>query len=114
MRCAPSAIPPREQGLSMNPWKRRRFLSALSTMPAAAAVSTALSDPLSADKSNPPTLRAGAAKADITLPPGTNMGGVILRGGPAKEVHDPLHARALVLDDGTTRLALVVCDLRMI
>ncbi len=30
---------------------------------------------------------------------------------PATHVHDELHARCLVLDDGTTRLAFVVCDL---
>ena len=29
-------------------------------------------------------------------------------------IHDPLYARALVLDDGTTRIALVVCDSCMI
>jgi hypothetical protein len=59
-------------------------------------------------------LRAGAAKVDITLPLGANNGGVILRGGPAKDVHDNLSARCLALDDGRTQLALVVCDLRMI
>ncbi len=31
-----------------------------------------------------------------------------------KCVHDRLHARCLVLDDGTTRLAIVVCDSCMI
>src|SRR5690606_5557316 len=30
---------------------------------------------------------------------------------PSKHVHDELHARCLVLDDGQTKLALVVCDL---
>ena len=30
---------------------------------------------------------------------------------PAEHIHDELHARCLVLDDGTTRVALVVCDL---
>lgn len=30
---------------------------------------------------------------------------------PSTHVHDELHARCLVLDDGTTQLALVVCDL---
>ena len=29
---------------------------------------------------------------------------------PAEHVHDELHARCLVLDDGTTRIALVVAD----
>jgi hypothetical protein len=30
---------------------------------------------------------------------------------PAEHIHDELHARCLVLDDGETRLVLVVCDL---
>ncbi len=55
-------------------------------------------------------LRAGAATSNITPPLG---GGVI--GGfvpfPATHVHDQLHARCLVLDDGQTQLALVVVDL---
>lgn len=59
-------------------------------------------------------LRAGAARANITLPIGAVNGGVILRGQPVKHVHDELYARCLVLDDGTTPLAVVVCDLRMI
>lgn len=32
----------------------------------------------------------------------------------ATHVHDELHARCLVFDDGQTKLALVVCDLRHI
>src|SRR5262245_55160771 len=32
----------------------------------------------------------------------------------AKGAHDPLHARCLVLDDGTTKIAIVVCDSCMI
>ena len=32
------------------------------------------------------------------------------RGNPAEIAHDPLHARALVLDDGATTLAMVVVD----
>ncbi|KKK56334.1 hypothetical protein LCGC14_3065560, partial [marine sediment metagenome] len=54
--------------------------------------------------------RAGAAAIDITpqkLP-------VIVSGGflegTADRVHDPLHARCLVLDDAATRLAIVVVD----
>ena len=55
-------------------------------------------------------LRAGAATSNITPPLGT------LRVGsfapyPTVHVHDELHARCLVLDDGKTTLALVVCDL---
>jgi len=57
-----------------------------------------------------PSLRAGAAAVDIT-PQEFSMnlpGG--FRGNPAEVAHDPLHARALVLDDGTTTLAMVVVD----
>jgi hypothetical protein len=54
---------------------------------------------------------AGAAVADITPALGVRMGGYGARTGVAQDVHDALHARALVLDDGATRLALVVCDL---
>ena len=58
--------------------------------------------------------RAGAAAVDITPKPGVSLDGVISKPGPAKGVHDPLHARALVLDDGQTRLAIVVTELCMI
>lgn len=53
--------------------------------------------------------RAGAAAGDIT----PELGSMIIGGfspTPARHVHDPLHVRALVLDDGAGRLALVVCD----
>ncbi len=54
--------------------------------------------------------RAGAAKIDIT--PSTFP--VIVNGGilekSATKVSDTLYARALVLDDGTTRIALCVVD----
>jgi len=55
-------------------------------------------------------LRAGAAVADITPGKDVCLDGTILRLGPAKQVHDHLHARALVLDDGTRRVAFVLCD----
>ena len=55
-------------------------------------------------------LRAGAAKTNITSPLGTPIIGGFAP-FPAQEVHDELHARCLVLDDGQTRLALVICDL---
>ena len=42
------------------------------------------------------------------------MDGAISQVGPAVRVHDPLHARALVLDDGHTRLAIVIVDSTMI
>ncbi len=55
-------------------------------------------------------LRAGAATSNIT----PELGVPIVGGFapyPAKHVHDELHARCLVLDDGKTKLAIVVCDL---
>lgn len=57
-----------------------------------------------------PTLRAGASAVDITpkeFP--LNMRGLFTP-RLVERVHDPLHARALVLDDGTTSVALVVVD----
>ena len=57
-----------------------------------------------------PQFFAGAATSNIT----PEIGGDIVGGFvpvPATHVHDELHARCLVLDDGVTKLALVVCDL---
>lgn len=53
--------------------------------------------------------RAGAATSNITPP----LGELIVGGWapmPAQSIHDELHARCLVLDDGSTRLAIVLCD----
>jgi neutral ceramidase len=58
--------------------------------------------------------RAGAAKSNITPHLGTSLDGTISQNGPALQVHDELHARCLVLDDGSTRMAIVVCDSTMI
>ncbi|MFP4250774.1 MAG: hypothetical protein ACLFU7_14025, partial [Armatimonadota bacterium] len=44
------------------------------------------------------TLRAGVAKSNITTE------------DPAVNVHDPLYAKALMLDDGTTRVAIIAMD----
>lgn len=55
-------------------------------------------------------LKAGAAQVDITPEVGTPMAGYYYV-RPAESVHDPLHAKALVLDDGETRVALVALDL---
>ena len=57
-----------------------------------------------------PVLRAGAAAVDVTpeeFP--INMPGGF-DANLADGAHDPLHSRALVLDDGATTLALVVVD----
>src|SRR4029434_8398333 len=53
-------------------------------------------------------LRAGAATSNIT----PFLGAPIVGGWespPATQIHDELHARCLVLDDGRTRVAIVVC-----
>lgn len=56
-------------------------------------------------------LRAGAAHADITPPTGGRMYGYGARGtNVSTGVHDPLYAKALVLDDGETRVAIVTLD----
>src|SRR5688500_15326999 len=56
------------------------------------------------------TLRAGAAKAIITPPVGHRMGQWGLRQGRSRGVHRHLYARALVLDDGDTQLAILTLD----
>lgn len=56
-----------------------------------------------------PVFRAGAATSNITPP----LGELIVGGFqpfPAKNIHDELHARCLVLDDGQNQLAIVICD----
>ena len=71
------------------------------------SVSPAQERPESAKPAKP--FRAGAAAANITPP----LGQRIIGGWspiPATHIHDELHARCLVLDDGKTRIALVVCD----
>jgi neutral ceramidase len=57
-----------------------------------------------------PKLRAGAAAVDITPTqfPMNMPGG--FSANMAEKAHDPFHARALVLDDGKTTLAMVVVD----
>ena len=54
---------------------------------------------------------AGVAEVDITPPLGVWMGGYGFRSEGARDVHDPLFARALVLDNGTCRLVLLAADL---
>jgi neutral ceramidase len=55
-------------------------------------------------------LMAGAATSNITPELGAEVVGGFLP-YPCTNIHDELHARCLVLDDGKTKLALVVCDL---
>lgn len=55
-------------------------------------------------------LRAGVAEADITPPTGAPLAGYYLN-REATGVHDPLHAKALVLEQGGTKVVMVACDL---
>ena len=57
------------------------------------------------------TLTAGASRVDITPPAGVELWGYSNRSGPATGTLDPLYARALVLDDGRSAVAVVTLDL---
>ncbi len=57
-----------------------------------------------------PRLRAGAGTAVITPELGSHISGYF-EDRLAENVHDELHAKALVLESGDTSLAIVVCDL---
>ena len=57
------------------------------------------------------TLMGGVAKSDITPPIGTPLAGYgARRGAPSTGVHDPTEARALILDNGVEKIALVSVD----
>ncbi len=59
-----------------------------------------------------PELRAGVARADITPAVSMPMYGYRDREcGPSNGTHDPLHAKALVLESGGSRIAIVTLDL---
>ncbi len=56
-------------------------------------------------------LMAGTGKADITPPVGTPLAGYGARlGRPSTGVHDPCEARALIIDNGTEKIAFVSVD----
>lgn len=83
----------------------------LAILPLCTLIATFLGFPFSVSAAeNAPVFRAGAATSVITPPLGVGIVGGF--GVPlASHVHDELHARCLVLDDGKTKIALVVCDL---
>lgn len=62
----------------------------------------------------PQPLQAGAAALCVTPPEGTSLLGYFMKIGDVKTVHDDLFAKALVLDDGQSRIALVICDMTVI
>ena len=66
---------------------------------------------LPATRSFAAPLKAGTSTVDVTPPLGYPMWGYGDRVGVSKTVHDPLRAKALVIDDGTHKLAIVGLDL---
>src|SRR5690606_26033714 len=62
----------------------------------------------------PPTafaIEVGVAVADITPPLGVPLWGYASRTDPADGLLDPLYAKAIVLDDGQHRAAIISLDL---
>jgi neutral ceramidase len=90
----------------------RGRIAALSLLLAAGAAGVApgrATDPPGAA----PALRAGAAVSNITPPLGVSINGGF-QDVRAEHVHDDLHVRCLVLDDGGIRLAIAVVDACMV
>jgi len=56
-------------------------------------------------------LKIGVAKVNITPPIGVPLSGYEARKKISQGIHDELYAKALVLDDGEKKIALVVSDL---
>jgi neutral ceramidase len=56
-------------------------------------------------------LKIGAASVDITPAGPCHLSGYAARQQPSIGVHDPVFAKALVMDDGNTKAAVVSCDL---
>jgi hypothetical protein len=69
---------------------------------------------LPASAADSPPFRAGAYAADITPKEFPISSNGSMTDKQMTGAHDPLHARCLVLDDGRTQLAIVVCDSCMI
>ncbi len=60
-----------------------------------------------------PVFRAGAALSNVTPPLGLSVAGH-MRDRKIAHIHDDLHARCIVLDDGATKLAFILVDSCMI
>jgi len=56
-------------------------------------------------------LKAGVSKVNITPPVGIDLGGYTGRINPSQGIHDNLYAKALVLDNGERKIAIVTTDL---
>lgn len=60
------------------------------------------------------SLRIGAHAIDVTPDLNVLLDGTIMKIGPAKTVHDRLHARCAAFDDGNTQAAIAIIDNTMI
>lgn len=103
----------------LNPMQRRTFINSIAggaalAIPGGLSFSAAPARGQAAKPATPTGFRAGAATSNITPALGVVLDGTIMQIGPARHVHDELHARCLVLDDSSTRLAFVICDTTMI
>ncbi len=102
---------PHTSQLPIQPPKRNLRPAVSASLRAIACLVTTLAFALPRPADAAPVFRAGAATSNITPPIGADPE-IRTSRPPATHVHDELHARCLVLDDGQTKLALVVCDLR--
>jgi hypothetical protein len=59
----------------------------------------------------PHGIKAGCAKVDITPPVGVWLSGYSARNKPSEQISDELYAKALVIDDGQNKIAIVSTDL---
>jgi neutral ceramidase len=88
--------------------QRREFLA--SSVLAAAQASAAQLPPASLTKPARGKIRAGAAAANINAHIGGSLAGNFTE-ARSRNIHDDLSAKSLVLDNGSTRLAIVLVDL---
>jgi neutral ceramidase len=66
--------------------------------------------PMLVSAKDTPIFKAGAATSNITPPLGVEIVGNFAPRPIASHVHDELHVRCLVLDDGKTKIAFAVAD----
>jgi neutral ceramidase len=92
------------------PVSRRQFLHTTTGLLLAAGSVCRGAEQGHALQPNAGSLRAGAAVADITPPVGISLAGS-LTGRASTSILDPLHASAVVVESGGTRIAWVLLDL---
>ena len=86
-----------------------RWTTLVPALLTAALVLAIAPGPVAAQEQQERVFRAGAAASNITPPLGQPIVGGFAP-FPARHIHDELHARCLVLDDGRTKLILAICD----